>query len=505
VEAFVVRSFKHWACCIGWAAAFLVPALSGGADSQDVLFNGSSLKLEARLSDEESHTIYQTVGGGGSQICHKKVLVGYEKECHWEPNQVCHNEPHQECGYTSHPVCHTEYEQVCNTTNHQVCGYETKHECQTNTRPVCHTEYRPVCWDEEKEVCTGGGQPVCQTVHECNNVPPPHTVCWDKEVCTGGQPSCHTVTEHKCNNESHEVCHDEPSTVCHDTQEYVCHNEPQSSCHNEPHQVCENEQEYTCHTTYEPVCSDQGHNVCEQVPQYEDQEYECGSGGGGTTVPVGEELDFRVNAVVKLNFTQTSSPTQPAEKFVATLDGTKPGLKLAENTRKYVIVAVPGKVDVKIVQNDLGPNRPGIKQVTASYDVAVLPPADLDNAIQGITKIGIREKKVSFRLGGRLHLTKALSLKVKIDRIAGQKRVPVVNATIPWEKLEFATAVDGKTAVAAALKPYLLEPLKKAKYAVSIEANYQPRATPEVLNPELIPAGMTAKTSAEAVIQLKTP
>lgn len=293
-----------------------------------------------------------------------------------------------------------------------------------------------------------------------------------KEVFDGYETVCNTTYEQECTTTWQQVCHQvhkcnnlpPPQQVCWDDTE--CTNKPVQSCHSVPHTSCHQEAQY--HTEY---------YTCIKTKE----------------VPVGEELDFRVDGEVTLKFPKAPQGVSLNEVFAVSLDGAKQSMKLKSNSKRVLIYLDKKSEDVKIIKPDGGASSPGYKKVVASYEFKFLSVSDVTSPIsQGIegVSLDIVAKTISFDVGKvLLRDLFGFTLKLKRDKFWGDKTV--VESEIRNSDLSFADQ-GSKTRVTARLASYEQNEFKDdSTYKVEATVSIKSGSSSGLLNPEALPSSQS--------------
>jgi hypothetical protein len=502
--------------------------------SQEVIFDGTQSVETVALDDTISHTIYKTIQVPST--CYKDVLTGYEQKCetvyedvcHTEYENECHTEYQQQCHSEQEYVCHTEYENECHTEYQQQCHTEYENECTWVDHQQCHTEYQQQCHQTPHQVCQTEYEhqcheeftTQCHTVQQCNSLPPPQQVCWEKEVCTQVPigAKCVDVPVQKCHTEYENECHSVPTQVCHNVPEQQCHQVPHQVCNQEPHQVCnsvpkqkcgyettqkcEQIPHQVCENVPHQVCHQEPHEKCHQEPVYESQPYSCVK---EEQVPDGEEIDFLVNAEVTLNFSSVPEGFRPNEIFSVSLANGKVAVKLVKASAGLPIYVRERSQTLQTVKPDQGPQSPGVKRINAIFDITIAKPADVVSPIKGgLADVGLTASPdaLSFTLGKVLYKD-LLGGRVTVKRKKDGSGPLLADGDFVATELSLSELGNGRTIVTLPLQKLLgtskLEKHKDYQVRLIVRSGGQKEG---LLNPQAL-GGLGNQT--ETTVGVTTP
>lgn len=237
-----------------------------------------------------------------------------------------------------------------------------------------------------------------------------------------------------------------------------------------------------CHV--ETRCRQVVYPICHSEPYYERVPYACTK---RESVPVGQELDYRVNADVQVKFNLASVDARPAEGLRLSLDGQDVSLA-ATSLSGQVLLYVKSTQSVDVLRPDAGPYSPGEKRVRARFEITAQDAGRALSAVNGgIGDLALRGSELSFTLGrmeGRDSLE--FGLKLERKRFLGAKRV-FEGAVLPGA-VSFEERGD-RTLVRLALdRLNLSEQIKADKnYRLDLSVGLRPDSVAgRLLNPETL-------------------
>ncbi len=307
-------------------------------------------------------------------------------------------------------------------------------------REVPDTCYREVFSHYERE-CTNFPRQVCRNV--------PFPVCRDvvRDVCR-------PVTRRECIGFP-------PRQLCRDITETVCRRELQRECHNE----WRNE----CHTEWDTRCID--------VPRYRREAYACTK---IIDVPVGTEVDFHVDAEVKVEVESDSTEMSPDETLRLRLNGAQLSLESVRLSQQFVVRFTR---DVRVETP-----APKQKRVTATYRLKLVPVKEILHHVDSpIEDLELTTGELLFTIS-KVKRPEFFDLKVYVGRqqflIGDLKRW---DGPVPERALTLEDLGD-RTGVRMDLKKLGIPVFDGPKYHVRVSVRAQsPQEQGTVLNPSVLP------------------
>jgi len=307
-------------------------------------------------------------------------------------------------------------------------------------RQVADTCYRDV-FDHYERVCRTEYDNQCGYEQRCYNRP--------ERVCrTEYQRQCRQVR----------VCPNRPGTQC--RNETVCNNVPRQICSSVPRRFCQNEY----------ICRNIPRQVCENVARYRREAYACTR---TVRVPVGERVDYTVQARISVNAQKSLLAGALAERLALKLEnGT-----LVSNARSQSEHLL---IESKRVSEQMSQDGRS-KLIVAEFDISVHAKSELVEPFAGIQDLTIDGYLLKFTVAAT-ELAPIMDLELKLEHSKFGPNTTLFEGLLPISSVEQSLR-GNRTEIAIDLSRLeLRKPLENADYRVKLQGSVSSRLRASVGN-----------------------